>query len=163
MLQIAALGGALLVPIPPEASMPSPPFSLDAMNALAADRLPGLLGITVVAVDGGAVTLELSVTPSICNLYGKVHGGSLVALADTACGYATIVHLPGDATGFTTIELKTNFLGAATSGTLRCAAVAVHLGRTTQVWDADVLHVESGRRIATFRCTNLVLRAAPSR
>jgi uncharacterized protein (TIGR00369 family) len=87
---------------------------------------------------------------------GFLHAASVVALADTACGYATIAHLPDGADSFTTIELKSNFLGTQTQGTLHCEARAVHTGRTTQVWDAEVLG-EDGRPIAIFRCTQMVL------
>jgi 1,4-dihydroxy-2-naphthoyl-CoA hydrolase len=73
-----------------------------------------------------------------------------------SAGYATIAHLPVGAEGFTTIELKTNFLGTLTEGVLLCAASAVHSGRTTQVWDAEVSS-EDGRRLALFRCTQMVL------
>jgi 1,4-dihydroxy-2-naphthoyl-CoA hydrolase len=64
--------------------------------------------------------------------------------------------LPAGATGFTTIELKTNFLGTALAGTLLCEAKRVHGGRTTQVWDATVTD-ESGKTLALFRCTQLLL------
>ena len=77
-------------------------------------------------------------------------------MADTAAGYATIAHLPEGASSFTTIELKSNFLGTATEGTLRADASAAHQGRTTQVWDA-VTHVDSQRTIALFRCTQMIL------
>jgi uncharacterized protein (TIGR00369 family) len=68
-----------------------------------------------------------------------------------------IVHLPQGATGFTTIELKSNFLGTAREGTIDCVATAAHVGCTTQLWDATVTHRESGKTIALFRCTQLVL------
>jgi 1,4-dihydroxy-2-naphthoyl-CoA hydrolase len=80
-----------------------------------------------------------------------------VTLADTACGYGCIGHLPEGATGFTTIELKTNFLGTAREGTVACVAKAQHLGRTTQLWDAVVSHRDTGKTIALFRCTQLII------
>jgi 1,4-dihydroxy-2-naphthoyl-CoA hydrolase len=80
----------------------------------------------------------------------------VVALADTASGYGCVASLPEGATGFTTIELKANFLGTATEGVLACEAVRAHGGRTTQVWDATVTH-EGGKTIALFRCTQLLL------
>ena len=87
---------------------------------------------------------------------GFLHAATVIALADTSAGYGTIAHLPEGAEGFTTIELKTNFLGTLTKGVLLCAASAVHSGRTTQVWDAEVSS-EDGRRLAVFRCTQMVL------
>ena len=88
---------------------------------------------------------------------GFLHAGSLITLADTAAGYGCIANLPAGASGFTTVELKSNHLGTATDGTLDCVATAVHLGRTTQVWDAVVTHRETGRTLVMFRCTQMVL------
>ena len=88
-----------------------------------------------------------------------LHAGSVVALADTAAGYGCVANLPKGATGFTTIELKSNHLGTAQEGTVDCLAKAAHLGRTTQVWDSVVGHRETGRTIALFRCTQMVLYA----
>ena len=89
---------------------------------------------------------------------GFMHAGSIVSLADTACGYGTVHSLPADAIGFTTVELKSNFLGTARDGFVECIARAVHRGRTTQVWDADVGIEGSEKIIARFRCTQLILR-----
>jgi uncharacterized protein (TIGR00369 family) len=92
---------------------------------------------------------------------GYLHAGAVVALADTACGYGCFASLPERGTGFTTIELKTNFLGTAREGTLECEALCVHAGRTTQVWDATVRR--EAKTIALFRCTQLVLYDAGDR
>lgn len=92
---------------------------------------------------------------------GFLHAASVAALADTACGYATLARLPDGAESFTTIELKTNFRGTAMSGTLAAMARAAHGGRNTQVWDATVTEVASGRQIALFRCTPMVLYPKP--
>ena len=81
---------------------------------------------------------------------------TVVGLADSACGYGCIASLPDGAYGFTTIELKTNFLGTALEGTLCCASELIHGGRTTQVWDATVTN-EAGKKLALFRCTQLLL------
>ena len=88
---------------------------------------------------------------------GFLHAASVIALADTSCGYGCISRLPEGASGFTTIELKANFLGTAREGAILCRATPVHLGRTTQVWDAVVTLEASGARIALFRCTQMVL------
>ena len=74
----------------------------------------------------------------------------------TCAGYATIAHLPEGAKNFTTIELKSNFLGTAKEGVMRCEAVGEHLGRTTQVWAATVFNAQ-GRKMALFRCTQMIL------
>ena len=86
-----------------------------------------------------------------------LHAASVVALADTTCGYATIAHLPEGAESFTTIELKSNHLGTVREGGIACVATAQHLGRTTQVWDAVVTDEASGRKLALFRCTQMIL------
>jgi 1,4-dihydroxy-2-naphthoyl-CoA hydrolase len=88
---------------------------------------------------------------------GFLHAGSVVTLADTSAGAGCLASLPPGANGFTTIELKSNHLGTALEGTLDCVAKAAHLGKTTQVWDASVTHRESGRTLALFRCTQMVL------
>ena len=88
---------------------------------------------------------------------GYLHAGTVVSLADTACGYGCIASLPEGAVGFTTIELKSNFLGTAREGNIDCVATAAHTGRTTQLWDAVVTHRETGKTIALFRCTQLIL------
>ena len=88
---------------------------------------------------------------------GYLHAASVVALADTACGYGCIMSLPEEASGFTTAELKTNFIGTALQGIVSCQARLVHGGRTTQVWDAEVKSDTSGKTIALFRCTQFLL------
>jgi len=88
---------------------------------------------------------------------GFLHAASIITLADTACGYGAVASLPEGASNFTTIELKTNFLGTARKGVVVCEARMVHGGRTTQVWDAEVRHEDTGKLIALFRCTQSVL------
>jgi uncharacterized protein (TIGR00369 family) len=94
---------------------------------------------------------------------GYLHAAAVIALADTSCGYGCVASLPEGAKGFTTIELKSNFLGTAREGHIACRATPVHLGRTTQVWDAVVTNEANGARIALFRCTQMVLWQNPSR
>lgn len=128
-----------------------------AMNAIGTTCLPGLLGMRVVSVSERELVMAMSVRPKHLAPNGFLHAGSVVALADTACGYATIAHLPEAAESFTTIELKSNFLGTATSGELLATARAVHGGRATQVWDATVSEAATGRALALFRCTQMIL------
>jgi 1,4-dihydroxy-2-naphthoyl-CoA hydrolase len=109
----------------------------------------------------GRVVLSLPVRPDLLAPNGYLHAGAVVALADTACGYGCFVSLPEGGTGFTTVELKTNFLGTAREGTLDCEALRVHGGRTTQVWDATVR--SDAKTIALFRCTQLILYGAGER
>jgi uncharacterized protein (TIGR00369 family) len=92
---------------------------------------------------------------------GFLHAGAVVSLADTACGYARLRNLPDDATGFTTIELKSNFLGTALDGDVLCVARPVHKRRTTQVWDAEVSAEKTSKTIALFPCMQMILRPRP--
>jgi 1,4-dihydroxy-2-naphthoyl-CoA hydrolase len=131
--------------------------SLESLNRRTGNNLPGWFGLKVVAVSEGRLAMEVIIKPEFLAPNGYLHAASIIAVADTAAGYATIAHLPDGATNFTTVELKSNFLGTATDGTLRADASAAHQGRTTQVWDATVTHTDSGRTIALFRCTQMIL------
>jgi uncharacterized protein (TIGR00369 family) len=129
----------------------------DYFNRLSREHLPGYLGVIVTAVDPGVLRAELQLRKELFAPNGFLHAGSVITLADTAAGYACVAHLPDGAEGFTTLELKANFLRATREGVLRCEARAVHLGRTTQVWDATVYSGEDDRPVAVFRCTQLVI------
>lgn len=133
-------------------------ITADHLNRFGQDYLPGLLGIVINEIGQNSVRAELQVKKSLLAPNGYLHAGTVVTLADTACGYACITHLPEGATNFTTIELKSNFVGTARDGVIECEATAVHLGGTTQVWDALVRHRDTGKLIATFRCTQMILR-----
>lgn len=122
-----------------------------------AGYFPGLVGLNVTATGKGWVEAELEIRQELMAPNGYLHAGSVVTLADTACGYGCVISLPEGASGFTTIELKSNFLGTAREGVIDCRAEAVHLGRTTQLWDAIIKHRDTGKRIALFRCTQMVL------
>lgn len=131
----------------------------DHFNAIAADKLPGYLGIVITRLDSTEVRAELALKPSHMAPNGYLHAGSVVTLADTACGVGCLASLPEGASGFTTIELKSNHLGTAREGTIDCVAHPVHMGKTTQVWDAVVRHRQTGKTLALFRCTQMVLHA----
>jgi 1,4-dihydroxy-2-naphthoyl-CoA hydrolase len=129
----------------------------ETFNGRSDGHLPGLIGLRIVSVRAEGVESRLEVRRELMAPNGFLHAASVVALADTSCGYGTVSHLPKGASGFTTIELKANLLGTAREGAIVCRAVPVHLGRTTQVWDAQVLVEGGGARIALFRCTQMVL------
>jgi 1,4-dihydroxy-2-naphthoyl-CoA hydrolase len=131
-------------------------IDLDTFVELGRGRFPGLLGIEVVSIEVGQVQMRLRLRDELLAPNGYLHAGTVVGLADSACGYGCIASLPDGAYGFTTIELKTNFLGTALEGTLSCTSELVHGGRTTQVWDATVAN-EAGKKLALFRCTQLLL------
>jgi 1,4-dihydroxy-2-naphthoyl-CoA hydrolase len=120
-------------------------------------KLPGHLGLRITDMSPGTVKSELQVRDFHMAPNGYLHAGTIVTLADTSCGYGCVASLPDGASGFTTIELKSNHLGTTRDGTIDCVATAAHTGRTTQVWDAVVTHRESGRTLALFRCTQMLL------
>ena len=130
-------------------------------NQRGAGHLPGHLGIVITHVSAGEIRSELLVGKTLMAPNGYLHAGSVVTLADTSAGYGCVMNLPAGAIGFTTVELKSNHIGTARDGTIECVASAVHLGKTTQVWDAVVTHRESGKTIALFRCTQMVLYGKP--
>lgn len=131
--------------------------SLADLQARAVTCLPLLFGLQMLRLDDGEVDMSMAIQPQYLAPNGFLHAASVIALADTACGFATIAHLPPGAQNFTTIELKSNFLGTAREGVLHALARGVHIGRNTQVWDANVLDAGSGKTIALFRCTQMIL------
>jgi uncharacterized protein (TIGR00369 family) len=128
----------------------------DELNAMLPGTLPGLLGVSITAHEPGRLEAALDVRPDLLAPNGYLHAATVVALADTACGLATRALLPGGSTGFTTIELKSNFLGTVREGRVSTVAANAHAGRTTQVWDA-VVRSGAGKTLALFRCTQSVL------
>ncbi len=134
-----------------------PALSLEQLNARGRGRLPGWFGMEFTALEPGRLASRLALRPEMLAPNGYLHAATVVALADTTCGYGTVAHLPAGARNFTTIELKSNFLGTARDGVITCAAALVHGGRTTQVWDAEVRLESTGKTIALFRCTQLIL------
>ena len=125
-----------------------------------AGKLPGLLGLRVDSIEDGVLHASMAIEPHHLAPNGYLHAASVIALADTAAGHGCIAHLPEGARGFTTIELKSNFLGTVLSGRIAAVARLVHGGRNTQVWDATVVD-ESGKTLALFRCTQMVLWPKP--
>ncbi|MET0293514.1 MAG: PaaI family thioesterase [Phenylobacterium sp.] len=119
-----------------------------------AGTLPDHLGMSFEPGPGRA-TGRFTVEPHHLAPNGFLHAASVIALTDTACGVGCVANLPEGASGFTTIEMKSNFLGTARSGEVTCEARLLHGGRTTQVWDAEAK--AAGKTIAVFRCTQLVL------
>ena len=130
-------------------------------NQRGAGKLPGHLGIVITQISAAQVCAELKVTAKVMAPNGFLHAGTVVTLADTCAGYGCVVNLPPGAVGFTTLELKSNHLGTALEGSITCVATPLHLGKSTQVWDAVVSHRETAKTIAVFRCTQMVLYAKP--
>ena len=136
-------------------------LTVDELNALLPGSLPGLLGIVITAHEPGRLEAALDIRPDLMAPNGYLHAATVIGLADTACGLATRALLPDGAAGFTTIELKANYLGTARGGRIETLATNVHAGRTTQVWDAVVRDPGAGRTLALFRCTQSVLWPRP--
>ncbi len=130
---------------------------VEGLNERGVEMLPGLIGIEVVEAEKGRLESRLELRRELMAPNGYLHAATIVALADTSCGYGTFVSLPEGARGFTTVELKSNFLGTRRAGIIGCEARLAHGGRTTQVWDATVTDAEDGKPLALFRCTQLIL------
>ncbi len=130
---------------------------LEKLNDRGVGKLPGLVGLEILAAEEGAIHSRLELRDELMAPNGYLHAATVVALADTSCGYGCFITLPEGAESFTTIELKSNFLGTKREGVIECEAKLAHGGRTTQVWDATVTDEESGKPIALFRCTQMIL------
>ena len=130
---------------------------LERFNAAMQGRLPGLFGIELLEIVPGHVEARLELRSELLAPNDFLHAGTVITLADSCAGMGCIASLPESAVGFTTIELKTNFLGTAREGALRCKAEMAHGGSRTQVWDATVSREEDERMIALFRCTQFLL------
>jgi 1,4-dihydroxy-2-naphthoyl-CoA hydrolase len=126
-------------------------------KAAQAGSLPELLGFEWQEARVGYMFGRFNVFPHHLASTGYLHAATVVALADSACGFGCLASLPDGSIGFTTIELKTNFIGTVRHGGVKCQARMVHAGRSTQVWDAEVMNETTNKTIAMFRCTQMIL------
>src|SRR5580693_7660283 len=129
---------------------------LERINSL---KMPfaELKGVAFVEAEKDRVVAWMLVRPDLCTLGHTIHGGAIMAFADSVGAAATVINLPDDAKGTTTIESKTNFIGGAKEGTtLVATATPVHRGRRTQVWQTR-LETEEGRLVAVVTQTQMVL------
>src|SRR6202453_3224549 len=116
-----------------------------------------LMGVTFTEADRDRVVARMLVRPDLCTLHRTIHGGAIMAFADSVGAAATVINLPDDAEGTTTIESKTNFIGGAKEGTTVIAtATPVHRGRRTQVWQTRI-ETEEGKLVAVVTQTQMVL------
>ena len=116
-----------------------------------------LKGVTFIEADKDRVVARMLIRPDLCTLNHTIHGGALMALADSVGAAATVINLPEDAKGTTTIESKTNFIGGAREGTtVTATATPVHRGRRTQVWQTRI-ESEEGKLVAVVTQTQMVL------
>jgi 1,4-dihydroxy-2-naphthoyl-CoA hydrolase len=128
-----------------------------ALTARQQGKLPDHLGLLWPEARPGYIRGRFDVREHHLAPNGFLHAASVIALADSACGYGCFISKPETATNFTTIEVKTNFLGTVREGAVMCEARLVHGGNTTQVWDAEVKAEATGKTIALFRCTQMIL------
>ena len=129
---------------------------LDKINAM---KMPfaELKGVTFVEAEQDRVVARMLVRPDLCTLGHTIHGGAVMAFADSVGAAATVINLPSDAKGTTTIESKTNFVGGAKEGTtITATATPVHRGRRTQVWQTRI-EGENGKLVAVVTQTQMVL------
>jgi len=133
-----------------------PNIDIEDFHTRQIGMLPDRFGVRVTELSEGRMAMQLEIQPWMMAPNGFLHAASVILLADTCAGYATIAHLPDGAKDFTTVELKSNFLGTSKQGVMRTEAVAEHLGRTTQVWSATVFNADN-RKLALFRCTQMIL------
>ncbi len=132
-------------------------LTIEQWNQRGVGYLPGLMGLEIVEIENGRVRARLPIRPELLAPNGYLHAASVIGLADTACGYGTMASRPQGAANFTTIEMKTNFLGTAREGAIVCEAKVLHGGRTTQIWDAEVKDEGTGKTIALVRCTQMLI------
>ena len=129
------------------------------LEKIKAMKLPfaELKGVTFIEADKERVVARMLVRPDLCTLGHIAHGGAIMALADSVGAAATVINLPEEAQGTTTLESKTNFIGGAREGTTIIAtATPVHRGRRTQVWTTR-LETEEGKLVAIVTQTQMVL------
>ncbi|MBN9319788.1 MAG: competence protein ComA [Caulobacterales bacterium 68-7] len=138
---------------------PTDPGVLAALAARNEGTLPGYMGIEWLHAEKGLMRGRIALKPHHMAPNGFLHAATVITLADTACGYGCFLAMPEGGVNFTTIELKSNFLGTAREGAIIAEAKLIHGGKSTQVWDATVTDETTNRPIALFRCTQMILRA----
>ena len=131
--------------------------TIENLEKMGKGGLSDFLGVEILSIEEGKMTSRLSIKPHHIAPNGFLHAATIIALADTTCGYASFAHLPEGAESLCTIELKSNYLGTVREGGIFCVATAMHLGKNTQVWDAKVSDEKTGKAIALFRCTQMNL------
>ncbi|MEZ5730151.1 MAG: PaaI family thioesterase [Burkholderiaceae bacterium] len=133
-------------------------FTPEQLNARMAQGFPGLIGLEVTETAPERIVGRLTVRPELCTIGETLHGGAYMAFADTLGAVATVVNLPAGART-TTLESKTNFFGAAPSGTVVIGeSIPLHKGRTTMVWQTSIRN-EAGKLLAVVTQTQIVLPA----
>lgn len=131
--------------------------SVEKLNKANEGKLPGHLGLVITEVSDGKVVGRLKVRQDLVAYTGYLLAGAVLSVADILCAYGVSTAWPDGANGFTTAEVKANFVGTLRDGEAICTASLLHGGRTTQVWDAKVEDAATGKLMAAFRCTQIIL------
>lgn len=131
--------------------------SVEKLNQANVGKLPGHLGLTITEVADGKVVGRFKVRDELVAHTGFLLAGAVLSVADILCAYGVSTAWPEGASGFTTAEVKCNFVGTLREGEAVCTASLLHGGRTTQVWDARVEDAATGKLMAAFRCTQIIL------
>ncbi|MBA4793955.1 MAG: PaaI family thioesterase [Phenylobacterium sp.] len=131
--------------------------SRERLNDANLGKLPGHLGLEIVEVGDGKVVGRFKVREDLVAHTGFLLAGAVLSVADILCAYGVSTAWPEGASGFTTAEVKCNFVGTLREGEVLCTATMLHGGRTTQVWDARVEDAATGKLMAAFRCTQVIL------
>jgi uncharacterized protein (TIGR00369 family) len=131
--------------------------SVEDLNRANLGKLAEHLGLQITEVEPGRVVGRFDVRPDLVAHTGYLLAGVVLSIADLLCAYGVSTSWPKGASGFTTVEVKCNFMGTLTEGSGRVTAKLLHGGRTTQVWDAEFADEATGRVLAVFRCTQIIL------
>ena len=131
--------------------------SVEDLNRANQGKLPAHLGLEITEVEDGRVVGRFAVRQDLVAHTGYLLAGAVLSVADILCAYGVSTAWPEGASGFTTVEVKCNFMGTLTEGAGVCTAKLLHGGRTTQVWDAEFADEATGRLLAVFRCTQIIL------
>lgn len=131
--------------------------SVERLNQANVGKLPEHLGLKIVEVADGKVVGRFDVREDLVAHTGYLLAGVVLSIADLLCAYGVSTAWPEGANGFTTAEVKCNFMGTLLKGTGQVTATLLHSGRTTQIWDASFTDADSGKLLAAFRCTQIIL------
>lgn len=131
--------------------------SVEDLNRANEGKLPGHLGLRVTEVAEGRVAGRFAVRPDLVAHTGYLLAGCLLSVADILCAYGVSTAWNEGSNGFTTVEVKCNFMGTLLEGEVECVAELLHGGRSTQIWDATLTNAATGKKLAVFRCTQMML------
>jgi len=131
--------------------------SVEDLNRANKGKLPEHLGLEITEVEPGKVVGRFAVRPDLVAHTGYLLAGAVLGVADILCAYGVSTAWPEGANGFTTVEVKCNFMATLRDGAGVCTAKLLHGGRTTQIWDAEFADEATGRLLAAFRCTQMIL------